>query len=424
MRCLRSSLVISPCAGFALKIFDVWNCWAGVLLQRIQARPCENAMAERAFARYSASRPPEESEPDQETRSDDQLLPPLLTRNLPISNEISWQRVSSGLWQYRVALPKGIGQMRLLRLTPGEVVPEWVSGAASIELALVLQGRLSEARGKYVRGDLVERTGQSGQELKAVGDIDCVCLIAGDASAVAQARQVLIELRSKTVPAALRVGNVLRQSAPLAASLALLVGLGLGWLARGGPETGVVADLVRADGSRLIAQGALQEVLETLPSGRETVVSLDGRALALEVKMTFEDQSGSYCRQYRINGAPSASYSGIACKTLQATGCEDPKAHLPPASSAVERTIPADSRSKCSDGCSHRRLDLRQSAGRRRGGRPDEEGLAEITVRIPYRAIELASGARSEVVDCHPDIYLVLAATHAHRSDLVAPLQA
>ena len=314
----------------------------GVLLQRIQARPCENAMAERAFARYSASRPPEESEPDQETRSDDQLLPPLLTRNLPISNEISWQRVSSGLWQYRVALPKGIGQMRLLRLTPGEVVPEWVSGAASIELALVLQGRLSEARGEYVRGDLVERTGQSGQELKAVGDIDCVCLIAGDASAVAQARQVLIELRSKTVPAALRVGNVLRQSAPLAASLALLVGLGLGWLARGGPETGVVADLVRADGSRLIAQGALQEVLETLPSGRETVVSLDGRALALEVKMTFEDQSGSYCRQYRINGAPSASYSGIACRTGKEWAVRI-QAHLPPASSAVERTIPADS---------------------------------------------------------------------------------
>ena len=314
----------------------------GVLLERIQARPGEKAMADRAFARYSASRPPEESEPDQETRSDDQLLPPLLTRNLPISNEISWQRISPGLWQYRVALPKGIGQMRLLRLTPGEVVPEWASGAASIELALVLQGRLSEARGEYVRGDLVERTEESGQELKAVGDIDCVCLIAGDASAVAQARQLLIELRSKTVPAALRVGNVLRQSAPLAACLALLVGLGLGWLARGGPETSVVADLVRADGSRLIAQGALQEALETLPSGRETVASVDGRALALEVKMTFEDQSGSYCRQYRINGAPSASYSGIACRTGKEWAVRI-QAHLPPASSAVERTIPADS---------------------------------------------------------------------------------
>ena len=314
----------------------------GILLKRIQARPIENTMAEKAFARYLASGPPEESETDRETRSSDQLLPPLLARNLPISNEIAWRRVSPGIWQYRVVLPNGTGHMRLLRLTPGEVVHERVSGADSVELVLVLKGRLSDAHGEYIGGDLVERTEKNGQELKAVGDIECVCLIADDASAVGQFRHALIELRRKTVPAALRAGTVLRQSVPLAAGLALLVGLGLGWLTRGTPEISAAGNLVRVEGSRLIAQGALQDALETLPSGHETAASLDGRSLRLGVKMTFEDQSGIYCRQYQITIPPSESYSGVACRT-GAEWAVRIQALLPPASKAAERTSPADS---------------------------------------------------------------------------------
>jgi putative transcriptional regulator len=314
----------------------------GILLQRIQAREGEHAMAERAFVRFLASGPPEVSETDRETRSSDQLLPPFLTRHLPFGNEISWRRVSPGVSQYRIALPNGTGHMRLLRLTPGEVVHERSSGADGGELVLVLKGRLRDAHSEYIRGDLVERAEKNGQELKAVGDIECVCLIADDASAVGQFRHGLIELRRKTVPAALRVGTVLRQSVPLAASLALLVGLGLGWLARGTPEGSAAANLVRVDGNRLIAQGALQDALETLPSGPETAASLDGRSLRLGIKMTFEDQSGVYCRQYQVKMPPSESYSGVACRT-GAEWAVRIQALLPPASKAVERTSPADS---------------------------------------------------------------------------------
>jgi putative transcriptional regulator len=307
----------------------------GILLQRIQAQEGEHAMAERVFARYLASGPPEVSETDQ-------LLPPLLTRSLPNGNEIAWRRVSPGIWQHRIALPNGTGHMRLLRIAPGEVVHERASGANGGELVLVLKGRLSDAHGEYIRGDLVERTEKNGRELKAVGDIECVCLIADDPSAAGQLRHGLIELRRKTVPAALRVGAVLRQAAPLAAGLALLVGLGLGWLARGTPEISAAANLVSADGNRLIAQEPLQEALDTLPSGQETAASLDGRALRLGVKMTFEDQSGVYCRQYQITMPPSESYSGVACRR----GVEWDvriQALLPPASKAAGRTSPADS---------------------------------------------------------------------------------
>jgi hypothetical protein len=232
--------------------------------------------------------------------------------------------------------------MRLLRLTPGEVVHERASGADGGELVLVLQGGLSDAHSEYIRGDLVERAEKNGEELKAIGDIECVCLIADDASAVGQIRQGLIELGQKTVPVALRVGAVLRQSVPLAAGLALLLGLGLGWLARGTPEGSAVANLVRADGNRLIAQGALQDALETLPSGYETAASLDGRSLRLEVKMTFEDQSGIYCRQYQITMPPSENYSGVACRRGGEWAVRI-QALLPPASKAAERTSPADS---------------------------------------------------------------------------------
>jgi len=314
----------------------------GILLQRIQAQDGEHAMAERAFSRYLASGPPEVSETDRETPSSDQLLPPLLTRHLPVGNEISWRRVSSGVSQYRFALPSGAGHMRLLRLTPGEVVHERSSGADGGELVLVVQGRLRDAHGEYTRGDLVERAEKNGQELKAVGDIECVYLIADDPSAVGQFRRGLIELRRKTVPAALRVGTVLRQSVPLAASLALLVGLGLGWLTSGTPEGSAVANLIKVDRNRLIAQGVLQDTLETLPSGHETAASLDGRSLRLGVKMTFEDQSGTYCRQYQVTVPPAESYSGVACRR----GAEWDvriQALLPPASEAAERTSPADS---------------------------------------------------------------------------------
>ena len=128
--------------------------------------------------------------------------------------------------------------------------------------------------------------------------------------------------------------------ATLAASLALFVGIGLGWLVRGAPETRIAADFVKRDGNRLVAQGELQNVLDVLPSGGETVAPSDGRDFRLGVRMTFEDQSGDYCRQYEIIAPSSGRYSGIACRK-GGTWVVTIQALVPPSYSASEQPIPA-----------------------------------------------------------------------------------
>ena len=309
----------------------------GLMLSRLDSGHAEKSIGERAFARASRGVPSNEADPDPEAGSEDQLLPSLLTRNLPISGDISWQTVSPGIRQHRIALPKGSGQMRLLWLARGEMFPRR-GHPADAELALVLQGRLSGKNGDFVRGDVIDWSEDRNNEIKAAGDVDCVCLTASASAAAPYL--ILREMRERAVPLASRLGGALRGSAALAASLALLIGFGFGWLVPRAPEVRGLADLVRVDGNRLIAQGALRDALDVVPSGREIVASVDGREIRLNVKMTFEEQSGHYCRQYGIVASPG-HHSGIACRT-GGDWIVRMQALLPPSASAAEHTVPAD----------------------------------------------------------------------------------
>ena len=314
----------------------------GLMLSRLDAGQTAKAIGERAFARASRGFPSNEAETDPTMGSEDQLLPSLLRRNLPISGEISWQSVSPGLRQYRIALPRGSGQMRLLWLARGEMFPRR-GHRADAEIALVLQGRLSGKNGDFVRGDVIDWSEDCNDEATAAGEVDCVCLTASAASPDANAVPYLMfhEMRKRAVPLALRLGGALRGTAALAAGLALLIGFGLGWLAPRVPQVDTVAALVRVDGNRLLAQGTLRDALNVVPSGREIVVSVDGGEVRLDVKMTFEEQSGRYCRQYRIVASPSGYYSGIACRT-GGDWTVRMQAVLPPTASGSEHTVPAD----------------------------------------------------------------------------------
>jgi putative transcriptional regulator len=289
----------------------------GAMLNQIETRAVEMASAEHAVERWATRGPSSETEHAPRTQSADPLLPSLLARHFPVGGEILWENVSPGVREHRLALSKGSGQLRLLRLTPGQFLPQRAR-RADAQLALVLRGVLSRASGDdFVRGDVIEWAEEGDEEPRAAGDIDCVCLIASDpgVSATAESYPRFRDLREKAVPLTLRAGGALARSGLLLAGLTLFIGIGLGWLVRGAPETGTVASLVKADGGRLIAQGALRDVLDVLPSGRETAASLDGGDFRLGVKMTFEDQSGDYCRQYEIIASPSGLYSGIACRT-------------------------------------------------------------------------------------------------------------
>jgi hypothetical protein len=91
------------------------------------------------------------------------------------------------------------------------------------------------------------------------------------------------------------------------------MGIALGWLVRGAPKPGMASELVEVQGNRLVAGSALQAALQSLPSGGETVTSSGGQVYRLSMRMTFQDQSGEYCRQYQIVTARPARHSGIAC---------------------------------------------------------------------------------------------------------------
>lgn len=312
----------------------------GLMLSRLNAGHGEKSIGERAFARASLRVPPNEAEtaPAPEAGPEDQLLPALLIRNLQIGGDIAWQSVSPGVRQHRIVVPGGSGQMRLLWLARGEMLPRR-GHRAEAELALVLQGQLRGKNGDFVRGDVIDRTEDRNNQVTAAGDVDCVCLIAS-AGTIAAPYLMFGEMRKKAVPLALRLGGALRSSAALAAGLALFIGFGLGWLVPGAPGETTVADLVGVNGNRLIAKGALRDALNAVSSGQERVASVEGREVRLHMQMTFEEQSGNYCRQYRIVASPSGDYSGIACRT-GGDWTVRMQALFPLSRSGPERIVPA-----------------------------------------------------------------------------------
>ncbi len=129
--------------------------------------------------RVHAQRQPCELRPEPATNIEDPLLPPPLTHYLSTSGaDISWKPIGSGIEGRSLELPKAAGSIRLLRLNPGERLPEQGAGSEG-EVALVLQGACRGSDAIYSRGDIIEL----GQDpLMGFGDAGCVCLIADEAA--------------------------------------------------------------------------------------------------------------------------------------------------------------------------------------------------------------------------------------------------
>ncbi len=129
----------------------------------------------------------------------------------------------------------------------------------------------------------------------------------------------------------------------LAAGLAMIAGIGLGWLLRGEAANNAVplGDLVQMEGNRLFAVGALQRTLETVPSGRKSTLTLSGnREIDLGVKMTFRNETRDYCREYQITMPSTERYVGVACRVGRQWAVEI-HAITAPSFSASDRTVPA-----------------------------------------------------------------------------------
>lgn len=152
----------------------------GLMLKKMEAGPADQAFTEHVAAHWSAeSLPPREPRHDPAPEIADPWLPLPLARYLGMSgSEVPWKRVVKGVRQYWVKLPKGSGQMRLLRLTPGKLLLEHTH--TGMELTLVLQGIYGDHTGDYVRGDVIEWTEGTMHQPRASGEEECICLIASE----------------------------------------------------------------------------------------------------------------------------------------------------------------------------------------------------------------------------------------------------
>jgi putative transcriptional regulator len=312
---------------------------AGLLLGEIEAPPADTAAAERAFTRAAAQNAP----PDPAPRISDRSLPWPLSRYLDVSEpDLLWQTVHEGLEYFSVRLPDEGGHIRLWRLSPGTRLPA-APGAYGPRFVLLFQGTLRHGEDRYLPGDYFELS--AGQPNWSEAIENCVCLVAS--SGTAAEKGWFWSIAGRISENAFAAGSQLwartEWRPAIAASLAMLLGIGLGWTLRSGTNAiaFVPGGMVETEASRLIARGPLRTALETSRSGTIVApVSADGAQI--KISMTFQNQAGSYCRDYRIATPSPAAFRGVACRTggewtivLQSI--------VPPHATAVDETVPAGS---------------------------------------------------------------------------------
>jgi putative transcriptional regulator len=152
----------------------------GVMLDRLEAPAGDTGLAERAAGGFPDGLPASDlPRRDATPTIDDPVLPEPLARYLGMGvGDVPWKRVVKGVRQHWVKLPRGSGQIRLLRLTPGKVLLEHTH--TGMELTLVLQGVYGDHTGDYLRGDVIEWTEGTLHQPRAAGDDDCICVIASE----------------------------------------------------------------------------------------------------------------------------------------------------------------------------------------------------------------------------------------------------
>ncbi len=92
---------------------------------------------------------------------------------------VSWKRVTPGVWQHVIALSgQARGDLRLMKIAPGQVVPEHSHSGS--ELTLILRGSYRDKSGHYQAGDVADLCGSAGHSPVADPVDGCICLVATD----------------------------------------------------------------------------------------------------------------------------------------------------------------------------------------------------------------------------------------------------
>jgi putative transcriptional regulator len=107
-------------------------------------------------------------------------LPPPLTRLVGTDlNAIAWKRLGLGVWHLPLPLsPNATGDLRLIKVAPGQVMPE--HGHGGTELSLILAGSYTDSVGHFGYGDLSDLDEAIEHQPIADHKTGCICLIASE----------------------------------------------------------------------------------------------------------------------------------------------------------------------------------------------------------------------------------------------------
>lgn len=104
---------------------------------------------------------------------------PLVRLAGPDLDAVPWKRLALGVWHHRLPLSAGAeGDLRLIKIAPGQVMPEHGHGGS--EMTLVLDGCYTDALGRFKSGDLADLDDQVEHQPIAGHESGCICLIASE----------------------------------------------------------------------------------------------------------------------------------------------------------------------------------------------------------------------------------------------------
>lgn len=162
------------CPACRAEISDIELLGAALLANAEPARPQNGAMVVPAR--------PVDRRPCEVVRYADpsgRLPLPLASAFRLSYDKIPWRLLGPGVWHHRLPLSPGVaGDLRLLQIAPGRVMPEHGHGGA--ELTLVLDGAYSDETGSYRRGDIQDVDQTVDHTPIADKAMGCVCLIASE----------------------------------------------------------------------------------------------------------------------------------------------------------------------------------------------------------------------------------------------------
>jgi putative transcriptional regulator len=148
-----------------------------LLMEAMQPQPASERDESAAMRRFSEamSVPPVPASP----APSDPLLPAPLADYLRTSGQdIRWKTLVKGLQHFRVKLPKGAGEIRLLKARPGLRLLK--HSHRGMELTMVLTGAYRDATGEYHRGDVSDLDHETEHQPKVTKDGECICIIASE----------------------------------------------------------------------------------------------------------------------------------------------------------------------------------------------------------------------------------------------------